>query len=170
MIWVKKKFATEPCSPEAWNHFVRQGDHPSFPELRPEACTARAGRVLMAWVNWVSRPECDRSLVHHGYIIRGIIPKWPNNSGEWSIIIYPDSCYIMLSSPVGLVMYQFYQNMGLPIGFWHLWAIPWETRVTCLNCLSMRWCSLCRQYEHVWSNFANDMTMSCKITEHGEGW
>ena len=28
-------------------------------------------------------------------VVRGIIPKWPNNSGYWNILIYPESFQVI---------------------------------------------------------------------------
>ena len=31
-----------------------------------------------------------RTETHRWWLARGIIPKWPNYSGQWNIVIYPD--------------------------------------------------------------------------------
>ena len=51
--------------------------------------------VKMNGFIWVNYNDLTATSLE-SWLVRGIIPKWPNNSGEWNIIIYPD-LYILYS-------------------------------------------------------------------------
>ena len=59
-------------------------------DMSPKASGKDSRRKSSSWVNYndlTSRPSPGIMV-----FIGEIIPKWPNNSGEWIILIYPDHC------------------------------------------------------------------------------
>ena len=55
--------------------------------------------------------------------LRGIIPKWPQDSGEWNIIIYPDGWRIQIGGPICVLKTSTWSTWGNRPGF-SIWGSP----------------------------------------------